>query len=312
MEKVVIIGSGPAGQTAAIYCARANLNPVVFEGMVCGGAPGGQLMTTTDIENFPGFPDAVPGPQLMERMRAQALKCGARLFAEDVASVDLSVSPIKIKGASTTVECRTLIIATGATARRMGVPSEPKLWGRGISACATCDGALPIFRNKELLVVGGGDTAIEEALHLTHFASRVYIAHRRDQFRACPLMQKRALEHPKVTVLWNTVLLDAKGATRVEAALLQDVKTNAVRELPVAGIFYAVGHVPNTAFLAGQVSLDAAGYVVTNPKSTQTSAPGVFACGDVQDTRYRQAVSAAGTGCMAALDAQRYLESLGE
>ena len=311
MEKVVIIGSGPAGHTAAVYCARANLNPVMFEGFISGGVAGGQLMITTDIENFPGFPDPVPGPQLMERMKAQSVKYGTRVISEDVAGVDMPASPFTVRGSSETVACQALIIATGATAKRMGVPSEERLWGRGISACATCDGALPVFRNQKILVIGGGDTAVEEALHLARFASRVYLAHRRDKLRASLIMGKRAMENPKIEILWNTVLVDVKGDRKVEGAVLKDVKNGATREMAFAGVFYAVGHTPNTAFLGGQVALDDTGYIVTKNGSTETSVAGVFACGDVQDKKYRQAVTAAGSGCMAALDAQRYLESRG-
>jgi len=311
VEKVVIIGSGPAGHTAAVYCARANLNPVMFEGFISGGVAGGQLMITTDIENFPGFPDPVPGPQLMERMKAQSVKYGTRVISEDVAGVDMPASPFTVRGSSETVACQALIIATGATAKRMGVPSEERLWGRGISACATCDGALPVFRNQKILVIGGGDTAVEEALHLARFASRVYVAHRRDKLRASLIMGKRAMENPKIEILWNTVLVDVKGDRKVEGAVLKDVKNGATREMAFAGVFYAVGHTPNTAFLGGQVALDDTGYIVTKNGSTETSVAGVFACGDVQDKKYRQAVTAAGSGCMAALDAQRYLESRG-
>ncbi|MFH0919796.1 MAG: thioredoxin-disulfide reductase [Fibrobacterota bacterium] len=310
MEKVVIIGSGPAGHTAAIYTARAGLAPVMYEGLFMGGVSGGQLMTTTDIENFPGHPDGITGPNLMAAMRRQSERMGCRFLAEDVASADLSGPLFTVRG-DTVTECRALILATGATAKRLDIPSGERLWQRGISACAVCDGALPIFRNRPLLVVGGGDTAIEEALHLAHFGSVVYLAHRRDQFRACPAMQKRAFENPKIKVLWNTVLVDAFGDKKVEGASLRNLTTHETQSLELAGIFYAIGHTPNTAFLAGQLKLDEAGYLVTEPGGTRTSVPGVFACGDVCDPHYRQAVTAAGSGCKAALDAQRYLEVLG-
>ncbi|OGJ84215.1 MAG: thioredoxin-disulfide reductase [Candidatus Raymondbacteria bacterium RifOxyA12_full_50_37] len=308
VEKVVIIGSGPAGLTAAVYCARANLNPVVFEGVMAGGSAGGQLTTTTEVENFPGFPDGITGPELVERMKQQAVKYGARMVPEDVLAIDCAHAPLMVKG-DTEVQAHAVIIATGAVAKRMHVPAEERLWNRGISACAVCDGALPIFRNKELLVVGGGDSAVEEASYLTNFASMVYIVHRRDALRASQIMVKRAMEHPKITLLWNTVLVDALGTQKVEGAVLKDVVSGATREIPVNGIFYAIGHTPNTAFIEGQIKLNETGYIVTVPSSTVTSAEGVFACGDVQDSRYRQAITAAGSGCMAALDAQRYLES---
>jgi thioredoxin reductase (NADPH) len=247
----------------------------------------------------------------MERMKAQSVKYGTRVISEDVAGVDMPASPFTVRGSSETVACQALIIAPGATATRMGVPSEERLWGRGISACATCDGALPVFRNQKILVIGGGDTAVEEALHLARFASRVYLAHRRDKLRASLIMGKRAMENPKIEILWNTVLVDVKGDRKVEGAVLKDVKSGATREMAFAGVFYAVGHTPNTAFLGGQVALDDTGYIVTKNGSTETSVAGVFACGDVQDKKYRQAVTAAGSGCMAALDAQRYLESRG-
>jgi thioredoxin reductase (NADPH) len=282
----------------------------MFEGFISGGPAGGQLTTTTDIENFPGFPEPIGGMELVMRMREQAVKYGTKIISEDVESIDLSKRPFVIKGNGTTVEAMTLIIATGATARRMGVPGEAKLWSRGVSACAVCDGGLPIFRNKELAVIGGGDSAIEEAVYLTNFASKVYIVHRRDKLRASAVMQKRAETHPKIEILWNNTLVDVKGDKFVESVLLKDVNTNAVRELPVAGLFYAIGHVPNTSFLNGQLELYENGYIKTSSESTLTSVKGVFACGDVQDSRYRQAVSAAGSGCMAAIDAQKCLEGL--
>jgi thioredoxin reductase (NADPH) len=304
MEKVVIIGSGPAGHTAAIYTARANLGPAMFEGVMAGGSAGGQLVTTTEVENYPGFPEGITGPKLMEQMKVQSQKYGTRI------SVDLSKTPFTVTGSATTLECRTLIVATGAVARRMAIPAEEKLWQRGISACAVCDGALPIFRDQELLVIGGGDSAVEEATYLTNFASRIYLVHRRDKLRASKIMQKRAMEHPKMEILWNTILVDALGEQKVEGAVLKDVKTGKTSQRKVAGIFYAIGHKPNAGFLNGQVELDETGYIVTTPGTSRTSIDGVFACGDVQDKHYRQAVTAAGSGCMAALEAQRYLESI--
>lgn len=309
MENLVIIGSGPAGHTAAIYAARANLLPLMFEGLMAGGvAAGGQLTTTTEIENFPGFPEGINGPALMQRMREQSLRHGARIETDTVESVDLSRRPFTVKLESgKTVEARALIIATGATAKRMDVPGDKKFWQRGISACAVCDGALPMFRNKVMVVIGGGDSAIEEASHLTKYAAKVIIMHRRDQFRASKAMQKRAFSNPKIEIMWNTVLLEALGDKFLTGLKVQDTKTGEIREVSCSGLFYAIGHVPNTAFLNGQLKLDENGYIVTTPGTTLTGVEGVFACGDVQDKRYRQAISAAGTGCMAALEAESYL-----
>lgn len=310
MEKIVIIGSGPAGFTAGIYAARANLLPLMYEGFMSGGPAGGQLTMTTEIENFPGFPEGLAGPDLMLRMKEQFLKFSPKILSEDVESVDLSKRPFKVKGSSTETQCQVLIIATGATARRLGLPAEERLWSRGMSACAVCDGGLPIFRNKDLIVVGGGDTAVEEALYLTKFASRVYLIHRRDQLRASQIMQERMAACEKITPLWDSSLEDVKGQNRVEGVVVRNVKTGAVREMPAAGVFYAIGHTPNTAFLNGQLPLTGSGYVVTTPGTAITPVKGVFACGDVQDGRYRQAVTAAGSGCMAALDAQKFLEGI--
>jgi thioredoxin reductase (NADPH) len=308
MEDLVIIGSGPAGHTAAIYAARANLHPLMYEGLIAAGiAAGGQLTTTTEVENFPGFPEGVSGTALMERMREQSVKHGTRIRTETVEKVDLFHRPFKITTAAETVEARALIIATGATAKRMDIPGDSKLWQRGISACAVCDGALPIFRNKIVVVVGGGDTALEEAMHLTKYASRVLIAHRRDEFRASKAMQKRALADPKIEVLWNTIIEEVKGEKFVTAVRSKNVKTGEVKDLTCAGFFYAIGHTPNTAFLGGQLKLDDVGYIVTDPGTTKTSVEGVFACGDVQDKKYRQAITSAGTGCMAALEAEKFL-----
>ncbi len=310
MENVVIIGSGPAGHTAAIYAARANLDPLMFEGMMAGGiAAGGQLTTTTEVENFPGFPDGISGPALMEQMRAQSLKHGARIETQTVERVDLSKRPFRlVTDAGTEVETKALIIATGATAKRMKIPGEEKYWQRGISACAVCDGALPLFRNKVLVVIGGGDSAVEEASHLTKYASKVILMHRRDQLRASKAMQKRAFSDPKIEIMWNTVPVEAVGEKFLTGLKVQDVKTNAVTELACNGFFYAIGHQPNTLFLGGQLELDETGYIKTLPGTAQTQVPGVFACGDVQDKKYRQAISAAGSGCMAALEAERFLD----
>lgn len=312
MEKVVIIGSGPAGFTAAIYAARANLKPLLFEGFQAGGIPGGQLMTTTEVENYPGFPHpGISGPDLMARFRQQALDYGTRSFQEDVTHVDLSRRPFRIRSTEQEVEAHAVIVATGATAKRLHVPNEDKLWTKGISACAVCDGALPIFRKKDLVVIGGGDTAVEEATFLTKFASKVYLVHRRDELRASKIMQERALKHPRIELVWNSVLEDAEGQDRVTGARLKDTKTGATRTLPCSGIFYAIGHEPSSKFLAGQVETDEVGYIKVKPGRTLTSVEGVFACGDVVDKVYRQAISAAGTGCMAALDCERWLAEHG-
>ncbi|MBI3074263.1 MAG: thioredoxin-disulfide reductase [Deltaproteobacteria bacterium] len=308
VEKVVIIGSGPAAHTAAIYAARANLNPLMFEGMMAGGiAAGGQLTTTTEVENFPGFPEGIDGTKLTEHFRAQSARFGTRIVTETVESVDLSKRPFAVKTDGQTVTAETLIIATGATAKRLGIPGEDKLWQRGISACAVCDGALPMYRNKVLAVIGGGDSAMEESMHLTKFGSKVLVVHRRDEFRASKIMQARLLGNPKVEPLWFSVVTEALGTKAIEAIRVKDVRTNATRDVPVGGLFYAIGHTPNTAFLGGQLKLDDAGYVVTKPGTTETSVVGVFAAGDVQDRVYRQAVTAAGTGCMAALEAEKFL-----
>jgi len=306
-ENVVLIGSGPAGHTAAIYTARANLKPVMFEGFAVGGIPGGQLMITTEVENYPGFPDGIQGPDLMEAFRKQSVRFETRIFTEDVTAVDLRARPFTVSSAERTVKTHAVIIATGATAKRLSLPGEQRLWNKGMSACAVCDGALPIFRNKALVVVGGGDSAAEESTFLTKFGSKVYLVHRRDQLRASKIMQERVLKHPKIEVIWNTVVADVLGRDQVTGVRLKDVATNRERELSCGGLFYAIGFTPNTALFTGQLALDKDGYIVTTPGSTQTSVPGVFACGDVQDKRYRQAVTAAGSGCMAALDCERYL-----
>ncbi len=306
-EQVVIIGSGPAGHTAALYTARANLKPVMFEGFGVGGIPGGQLMTTTEVENYPGFPDGIQGPELMEAFRKQSLKFETRIFTEDVTKVDIRKRPWTIASAERTMTAQAVIIATGATAKRLHLPGEQRLWNKGMSACAVCDGALPVFRNKPLVVVGGGDSAVEESLFLTKFASKVYLVHRRDQLRASKIMQERVLHHPKIDVIWNTTVTDVLGQDAVSAVRLKDVVTSTGRELPCGGVFYAIGFTPNTSLFTGQLELDPMGYILTKLDSTATSVPGVFACGDVQDKKYRQAITAAGSGCMAALDCERWL-----
>ncbi len=308
MENLIIIGSGPAAHTAAIYAGRAKLDPLLYEGFLAGGvAAGGQLTTTTEVENFPGFPEGIDGTKLMERMREQSVKCGTRIETVTVDRVDLRSRPFKVFAGSKTLETKALIIATGATAKRMNVPGEEKLWQKGISACAVCDGALPIFRNKVLAVVGGGDSALEEATFLTKYASKVLLLVRRDALRASKTMQERVFANKKIEILWSTVLLEVIGEKNITGLKVRNLKTNKDHTLEAGGLFYAIGHIPNTAFLGGQLELDETGYVRTSPGATRTNVEGVFACGDVQDKIYRQAVTAAGSGCMAALEAERYL-----
>lgn len=310
-ENIVIIGSGPAAWTAAIYAARANLNPLVFEGEPVGTElPGGQLMLTTDIENFPGFPEAVSGPELMERIKAQAVHHGTRIVSELVKSVDFSQRPFRIApNYSSPVTAHTVIVATGAAAKWIGLDSELRLAqaGGGVSACAVCDGAMPFYRQKRLAVVGGGDTAMEEAMYLTKFASEVVIVHRRDSFRASKVMANRVLSHPKVRVLWNSRVTDVVGSDFITGITLEDTVTGATSELDVGGLFVAIGHTPNTRFLDGQLDTTEHGYIKVAPWRTATSVDGVFAAGDVIDDYYRQAITSAGTGCMAALEAERWL-----
>ncbi|MCB1190055.1 MAG: thioredoxin-disulfide reductase [Leptospiraceae bacterium] len=308
-HKLVIIGSGPSGHTAAIYAARANLNPIMFEGFMAGGiAAGGQLTTTTEVENYPGFPKGIDGTELTQLFREQSTRFGTQILTETVNKVDFKSYPFKIFADSAECEAESVIIATGATAKRMHVKGEDTYWQRGISACATCDGALPIFRNQELAVIGGGDSAVEEATHLTKFASKVYLIHRRDKLRASQIMQKRALEHPKIEMIWNSVLEETKGDGKgLTCLVLKDVVKNTSSELKVKGLFYAIGHTPNTDVFKEFLDLDDAGYIKTIPGTTKTNIEGVFASGDVQDRHYRQAVTAAGSGCMAALDAERWL-----
>ena len=303
--KVVIIGSGPAGYTAAIYAARAMLDPILIQGV----APGGQLTVTTDVENYPGFADVVQGPWLMEQMQSQAAHVGARLVADHVNTLDLQRRPFRIECDSGDVYiAETLVLATGAQARWLDLPCEQKFRGYGVSACATCDGFF--YRSKEVLVIGGGNTAVEEALFLTNFAAKVTLVHRRDSLRAEKILQERLFKHPKIDVIWDSVLDDVRGAEnplKVTHATLKNLKSGAVKELPIDGIFIAIGHVPATELVAGQVEMKPSGYVKTAAHSTATSVPGLFAAGDVADDVYRQAVTAAGLGCMAALEAERFL-----
>ncbi|MDT8340099.1 MAG: thioredoxin-disulfide reductase [Longimicrobiales bacterium] len=316
-EKLVIVGSGPAGWTAAIYAARANLDPLVFEGAGSRTMiPGGQLMFTTEVENYPGFPDGVTGPEMMMAFRQQAERFGTRIVTDDIVEVDLAATPRRlVSSGGTVVEADAVIIATGANAKWLGVPGEEELarTGGGVSACAVCDGALPFFRNRRLAVVGGGDTAMEEALYLTGFASEVVLIHRRDEFRASPIMAERVLEHPKITVRWNTVVeevhaQEAEGSREITGLRVRDVVTDESGTLEVGGLFVAIGHKPNTDFLAGQVPLKETGYIALPEGGRMaTGVPGVFAAGDCVDDYYRQAVTAAGMGCMAALEAERWL-----
>ena len=307
-RKVVIIGSGPAGYTAAIYAARANLAPLMFTGI----QPGGQLMLTTLVENYPGFVDGIDGPPLMETFKAQAARFGTEMIADDVTEVDLRNRPFKVKADDAAVEADTVIIATGATAKLIGLPNEAKLMGRGVSTCATCDGFF--FKDQNIMVVGGGDSAMEEASYLSRLGRQVQVVHRRDTLRASKIMQERALKNPKIEFIWDTgvedVLDPAKG--KVTAVRLKNLKTGAQSEVPVDGLFVAIGHLPNTAVFKGQIDLHPNEYIKVEPGTTQTSVPGVFAAGDCADFTYRQAVTAAGTGCMAALEAERYLEALGD
>jgi len=305
IRKVVIIGSGPAGYTAAIYAARANLAPLMISGVQAGG----QLMLTTHIENYPGFVDPVLGPELMETMRKQAERFGTDMVAEDVVAVDFARRPFAVRTADATFEAQTVIIATGASAKLLGLPSENLLIGHGVSTCATCDGFF--FKDQDVMVVGGGDSALEEALYLARLARKVEVVHRRDALRASKIMQDRAFAHPKIGFIWNSVMRDIldPAAGKVTGVVLEDVLTGARTERKVDGLFVAIGHQPNTALFAGQLDLLPSGYVRVEPGTTRTSVPGVFAAGDVQDAVFRQAVTAAGSGCMAALEAERWLEA---
>jgi thioredoxin reductase (NADPH) len=302
IHDVIVIGSGPAGYTAALYAARAQLKPIVFEGSVTAG---GALMNTTDVENFPGFPGGIQGPDLMDAMRKQAERFGAELRAEDVTEVDLTADPKRVIVEGETYLARAVIIATGSRYRELDVPGEKKLSGHGVSWCATCDGFF--FREQEIAVVGGGDSAMEEALFLTRFAKAVTVIHRRDELRASKIMQERAFANPKIKFQWNSEVSEILGDTKITGLRLRDTVTGAGSELPVCGVFVAIGHDPRSELFTGQLATDSEGYLIVEQPSTRTAIPGVFACGDVVDHTYRQAVTAAGTGCAAALDAERYL-----
>ncbi|MCH9649994.1 MAG: thioredoxin-disulfide reductase [Deltaproteobacteria bacterium] len=305
-RKLVIVGSGPAGFTAALYAARAELDVLVLR----GPEPGGQLTLTPDIENYPGFPDGLTGFELMDKMEAQAKRFGAEVRYGEVSDLDLTRRPYRmVVDGETEISADAVILSTGASARYLGLANERRLLGKGVSACATCDGAF--FRDVELAVVGGGDTAMEEALFLTRFATKVTVIHRRDEFRASKILQQRVFAHPKIEVLWNHRVEDILGEERVDGLALEDTQTGSKQQLPVGGVFIAIGHQPNTNLVRDTLALDAAGYLLTEPGSTRTSLPGVFACGDVQDSIYRQAITAAGTGAMAALDAERWLAEQG-
>ena len=305
VEQVVIVGSGPAGDTAALYAARADLTPLVFEGSVTAG---GALMTTTDVENFPGFPDGIMGPELMAHLRKQAERFGARLVADDVTALDLEADPKVIRVHDQTFLAKTVIVATGSAYRYLGLPGEQRLLGHGVSACATCDGFF--FRDRAIIVVGGGDTAMEEATFLSRFARSVAIVHRRDSLRASKIMQDRAFADPKISFIWNSEVVAIHGEENLTGVRLRDTVTGAERDLEVGGMFVAIGHDPRTELVRGQLELDDEGYVRVESPTTRTRIPGVFAAGDVVDHTYRQAITAAGTGCAAALDAERYLASL--
>ena len=305
IENVIIIGSGPAGYTAAVYASRALLQPMMFEGEESGG----QLMITSEVENFPGFAGGVTGPELMEQMRKQAERFGTQFVRRNVTQVDLKSRPFKVWEGDNMHLAKTLIVSTGASAKYLGLPSEKAFYNKGVSACATCDGAF--FRNMEVAVVGGGDTAMEEATFLTRFASKVYLIHRRDSFRASKIMVDKATSHPKIQVLWNTTVEEILGDKFVTGLRIKNLTENNESTLPVQGLFIAIGHKPNTDLFAGQIELEETGYIKTKPHSSYTSVDGVFAAGDVQDHVYRQAITAAGSGCMAAIDAERWLEATG-
>lgn len=307
IENLVIVGSGPAGYTAAIYAARANLAPLLITGFQDGGIPGGQLMTTTHVENYPGFPDGILGPDLMDRLRSQAVRWGTRLVEADATAIDLSQRPFRVVAEGRTIEAHSLILATGASANRLGLPSEHRFWSRGISACAICDGATPQFRDEAVAVVGGGDSACEEAVYLTKYGSQVHLIVRSGKLRASAAMADRVLANPAITVHWHREVADASGGEWLEAISLRDSASGAIESLPVRGLFYAIGHTPNTRLVRDQLEVDSLGYLVTRPGRPETSVEGVYAAGDVADAEWRQGITAAGSGCQAALAAERWL-----
>jgi thioredoxin reductase (NADPH) len=311
VENIVIVGSGPAGYTAAIYAARANLNPLLITGFQDGGIPGGQLMTTTHVENYPGFPDGILGPDLMDRCKAQALRWGTRLLEADAEAIDLSRRPFRITAEGRAIEAHAVILATGASANRLHLPSEERFWSHGISACAICDGATPQFRSAELAVVGGGDSACEEAVYLTKYGSKVHLIVRSDRLRASAAMADRVLANPAIKVHWNRQVVDALGGNWLESIRLRDSRGDATEDLPVKGLFYAIGHTPNTRLVRDQLDLDEKGYLLTRPGRPETSIEGVYAAGDVADAEWRQGITAAGSGCQAALAAERWLSHHG-
>lgn len=311
VENLVIVGSGPAGYTAAIYAARANLRPLLITGFQDGGIPGGQLMTTTHVENFPGFPDGILGPDLMDRCKAQALRWGTRLLEADAETIDLSQRPFRLTAEGRTIEAHAVILATGASANRLGLPQEERFWSQGISACAICDGATPQFRNAQLAVVGGGDSACEEAVYLTKYGSHVHLIVRGDRLRASGAMADRVLANAAITVHWNRQVVDAGGDSWLESIQLRETVNGSLEDLPIRGLFYAIGHTPNTRLVRDQLELDGNGYLLTHPGRPETSIEGVFAAGDVADAEWRQGVTAAGSGCQAALAAERWLSHHG-
>lgn len=304
-SEVVIIGSGPAGLTAAVYAARANLNPIVIEGL----EPGGQLTLTSEVENFPGFPGGIMGPELMENFKKQAQRFGARFESGEVTKVDFKSKPLKVWMSDKELVASAVIVASGASARWLGIESEKKFKGKGVSTCATCDGSF--YRNLDVIVVGGGDSAMEEANFLTRFCKKVILVHRRDEFRASKIMVDRAMKNPKIEMILNSAVHEVKGGNVVESVVIENLKTKEKTELKVQGVFVAIGHVPNTAIFKGQLEMNDQGYLKVQPDSTMTNVPGVFSAGDVHDFRYRQAITAAGSGCKAAMDAEKYLEGLG-
>jgi thioredoxin reductase (NADPH) len=310
--KLVIIGSGPAGYTSAIYASRAKMSPVLFEGFLSGPA-GGQLMSTTDVENYPGFPEGISGPLLMDSFRKQAVRFGTQVHTEDVVEVDFNQYPFVVNGSENSYKANCVIIATGANAKRLDIPGtlDGEFWQRGVTACAVCDGAAPLFRNKPLYVIGGGDSAVEEATFLTKFGSKVYIVHRRDKLRASKIMQDRALKHPKIEMVWDSEIIGVEGDDIVRTVSIKNHKTHRITNYEAGGVFFAVGHEPNTKFLKGQIDLHDNGYIKVIPGTCQTNIDLVFAAGDAQDHVYRQAITAAGSGCMAAMEAERALSARG-